>query len=135
VTYAAIVALLLLVVWLSGSSRVGPWLKGSLRGTLSALAVVSSWPLFPLGAEDRLVRRHPWVTYSIIGVCVAVFQLQLLTEPGPEWRWQVHHAWTDAVTYAVEHPYLKTPTHAGSVCRQGNRPSREAARRCPQGAV
>jgi hypothetical protein len=52
-------------------------------------------------------------------LCVAVFQLQLILEPGPEWRRERDSAWKEAVTYAVEHPHLRVPPElAGAVGRE-----------------
>ncbi len=60
--------------------------------------------IIPIGHEKTSVRRLPWVTFSIIAVCVVVFILGL---PG-ELRQQVevsirlHHA----LGYFTQHPYL-----------------------------
>ncbi len=60
--------------------------------------------LIPLGHEKTTVRRVPWVTFTIMAVCVVVFILGL---PG-ELRQQVdsairiHHA----IGYFTQHPYL-----------------------------
>lgn len=60
--------------------------------------------LIPLGHEKTSVRRLPWVTFTIMAICVVVFILGL---PG-ELRQQVevsirlHHA----LGYFTQHPYL-----------------------------
>lgn len=60
--------------------------------------------LIPLGHEKTTVRRLPWVTFTIMAICVIVFILGL---PG-ELRQQVevsirlHHA----LGYFTQHPYL-----------------------------
>jgi membrane associated rhomboid family serine protease len=89
------------------------------------------WTNLPLGPEDRVVRRQPWVPWTIVGLCVAVFQLQLLVEPGPEWRREVKRAREDAAAYAAAHPHLQVPralaTHAPNELAR----AREVARPAP----
>jgi hypothetical protein len=66
--------------------------------------------LLPLGPEgDRTVRRHPWVSYAIVLLCVAGFQYQLLAEPGAAWK-EAHGKRVAALTgYLREHPCVQAP--------------------------
>jgi membrane associated rhomboid family serine protease len=59
---------------------------------------------------------------------VAVFQLQLLVEPGLGWRREVERARDAAVTYAVEHPELQVPPVLAAFAGREVARGREAAR-------
>ena len=108
-----------LLAWLGRRAGARPSFRWMLRVFRSGLALVLSSLSLPLGPEDRVVRRLPWVTFTIVGLCVAVFQLQLIVEPGPEWHREYDRAWNEVVTYAVEHPYLRVPPEfAGVVGRE-----------------
>ena len=125
---------LALLAWLGRRAGVRPAFKWVLRVFTNGLALVFSSLSLPLGPEDRVVRRRPWVTFTIVGLCVAVFQLQLILEPGPEWRRECDSAWKEVVTYAVEHPYLRVPPEfAGAVGRElaRRRPGADAAKTRP----
>jgi membrane associated rhomboid family serine protease len=98
-----------LLAWVSRHPGVRPWLGWVLRALRTGLALLFSSLTLPLGPEDRSVRRQPWVTWTIVGLCVGVFQAQLLLEPGPEAGRRLSQAWTEAVGYAVERPYLDVP--------------------------
>jgi len=60
--------------------------------------------LLPIGTDETTVRRMPWVTFAIMGLCAVVFLLTLLS-PGDEEA--ITEAELRAVAYAVEHPYLE----------------------------
>ena len=129
-TTGALLVSLPLLVWLGRREGARPAFRWVLQAFLNGLALVF-WVNLPLGPEDRVVRRQPWVTWTIVGLCVAVFQLQLLVEPGLEWRREVERTRDDAVAYAVQHPHLEVPaaltTYAGSEVARG----RETARSHP----
>jgi membrane associated rhomboid family serine protease len=129
-TAGALLVSLPLLAWLGRREGIRPAFGWVSRAFLNGIALVF-WVNLPLGPEDRVVRRQPWVTWTIVGLCVAVFQLQLLVEPGPAWRREVERARDEAVTYAVSHPDLQVPpvlaTYAGSEVARG----REAARPVP----
>ena len=60
--------------------------------------------LIPLGHEQRSVRRLPWVTFAIMGLCVVVF---LLTFPGERrYEREAGERLQELFRYFVEHPYL-----------------------------
>ncbi len=142
-TAGALLVLLPLLVWLGRREGVGPALRWFSRAVPNTVAFWF-WVSLPLGPEDRVVRRRPWVTWTIVGLCVAVFQLQLLVEPGLEWHREVKRARRDAVAYAVAHPHLQVPpalaTFAGSDVARGRAAappqpsSADAARRKEQQA-
>jgi hypothetical protein len=60
--------------------------------------------LLPIGHEQTTVRRVPWVTFSIIGLCVAAY---LLTAAAPSGVERIEDAELRAVEYFVDHPYLE----------------------------
>jgi len=59
--------------------------------------------LLPIGHEQTTVRRLPWVTFSIIGLCVAAY---LLTAAAPSGVERIEDAELRAVEYFLDHPYL-----------------------------
>jgi membrane associated rhomboid family serine protease len=60
--------------------------------------------LIPIGHEETTVRRLPWVTFAIMGLCLVVF---LFTVPGERSRQeQASGHLKEAWDYFVEHPYL-----------------------------
>ncbi len=60
--------------------------------------------LIPIGHDQATVRRMPWVTFSIIGLCLVMF-IYTLVAPGDEEA--VVEAEVRAVEYFIEHPYLE----------------------------
>ena len=60
--------------------------------------------LLPIGHEETTVRRMPWVTLTIIGLCLVAFVLTLIT-PSAEQR--VAAAELRALEYFFAHPYLE----------------------------
>ena len=59
--------------------------------------------LLPIGHDQTTVRRMPWVTFGIIGLCLLAFLFTLIA-PGDESA--VMEAQVRAVEYYVDHPYL-----------------------------
>lgn len=60
--------------------------------------------LLPIGHDQTTVRRMPWVTFGIMGLCLAIFVLTLLF-PGDEQL--VGELERLVVEYALDHPYLE----------------------------
>jgi membrane associated rhomboid family serine protease len=60
--------------------------------------------LLPIGHEETTVRRMPWVTLTVIGLCVLVFILTLLAPSGEE---RIATAEARALEYFLDHPYLE----------------------------
>jgi membrane associated rhomboid family serine protease len=60
--------------------------------------------LLPIGHDQATVRRMPWVTLTIMGLCVVFF---LLTLAVPVDRHSLVTSERGAVEYAVDHPYLE----------------------------
>ncbi len=59
--------------------------------------------LIPIGHEESTVRRLPWVTFTIMGICVVAFLLSLLAGSG---EGLVAERERTALRYYFEHPYL-----------------------------
>jgi membrane associated rhomboid family serine protease len=60
--------------------------------------------LIPIGSDQATVRRMPWVTLSIIGLCLIAFVYTLIA-PGDEEA--VVEAEMRAVEYFIDHPHLE----------------------------
>ncbi len=60
--------------------------------------------LLPIGHDQATVRRMPWVTLGIIGLCLIAF-VYTVAAPGNETA--VVEAEVGAVEYYVDHPYLE----------------------------
>ncbi len=60
--------------------------------------------LLPIGHDQATVRRMPWVTFSIIGLCLVAY-VSTLIAPGDEEA--VVEAEVRAVEYFIAHPYLE----------------------------
>ena len=61
--------------------------------------------IIPYGHEQRSVRRLPWVTFTIMALCLVVF---LLTLPGENRRQNEAFQQLDiALEFFIEHPYLE----------------------------
>ena len=72
--------------------------------------------LIPLGHEKTSVRRLPWVTFVVMGLCLIIF---LFTHPGEKSR--MEHAFEDlgeAFEYFGEHPYLEMDPRLQDVLTQ-----------------
>ena len=61
--------------------------------------------IIPIGHEQNTVHRHPWVTYSIMILCVVAF---LSTHFATQSRVQDSvRLLSEAIEYYLEHPYLE----------------------------
>jgi membrane associated rhomboid family serine protease len=60
--------------------------------------------LLPIGHEQTTVRRMPWVTLTIIGLCLVAFVLTLIAPSGEQ---KVAAAEFRALEYFFAHPYLE----------------------------
>ncbi|MCW8985872.1 MAG: hypothetical protein OQK55_11045, partial [Thermoanaerobaculales bacterium] len=72
--------------------------------------------LIPLGHEKTSVRRLPWVTFVVMGLCLIIF---LFTHPGEQSR--MEDAFEDlgeAFEYFGEHPYLEVDPRLQEVLTQ-----------------
>jgi membrane associated rhomboid family serine protease len=123
------VAALLVLGWLARRDGARPAFLWVARGARNVLALVFSSLSLPLGPEERVLRRVPWVTLAIVGLCAAVFQAQRILEPGPGWPREYARARKDAVAYAGERPHLKLPPALAALA------GREIARRWRQAAA
>lgn len=59
--------------------------------------------ILPIGQEQSSVRRLPWVTFAVMGLCVAVFLATL----GAGGEQEVGESLEEAVTYWISHSYLE----------------------------
>jgi len=97
-----------LVVWFLAKIPAVRRCLGRAVGWLPAIAGLAlPGSVLPIGLEDTRVRRHPWVTYSVILLCFAVFQAQLLSKPGEDWDKAFDAKWEEHWDYFGEHPYLQ----------------------------
>ncbi len=82
--------------------------------------------IIPIGPEDTSVRRLPWVTITIMILCVAVF---LMTLPVKKRIAQKAGAeLSQAVRYYMEHPYLEPPSELKRILGSGNKEKDAALR-------
>lgn len=72
--------------------------------------------LLPIGQEENQVRRHPWVSYALIGLNIVVFLLLLPLQPGPEWARELDSKWEEMIGYLAERPYLALPPILADRC-------------------
>lgn len=63
--------------------------------------------IIPLGHDQTEVRRLPWVTFTLMGLCVLV-HLVLAFAPGMS-ETEIGQDLTEAVEYWMTHPYLELP--------------------------
>jgi membrane associated rhomboid family serine protease len=64
--------------------------------------------ILPIGQENNVVRRIPYVSFTLIGVNILFHLLLLLGVTGRIER-EVEERFEDAVEYALDHPYLEVP--------------------------
>jgi membrane associated rhomboid family serine protease len=81
--------------------------------------------ILPIGHEHTSVRRLPWVTFTVMAVCVVAFLLTLIS-PATEAR--VTDRQREALRYYFDHPYLSLDQHLVSYeyyafLREGGGPS------------
>jgi membrane associated rhomboid family serine protease len=60
--------------------------------------------LLPIGHEETTVRRMPWVTLTIIGLCVLAFGLTVIAPSGEA---QIANREREAIEFYLERPYLE----------------------------
>ncbi|MHB0968293.1 MAG: tetratricopeptide repeat protein [Thermoanaerobaculia bacterium] len=64
--------------------------------------------LIPIGRDDAVIRRHAWVSYTIMALCIAAYIAFNLAVAGAIER-RLEAKLDDALAYLVEHPYLEIP--------------------------
>ena len=67
--------------------------------------------LLPIGHELTTVRRMPWVTLTIIGLCLLAY---ILTAVAPSGEGRIAAAERSAIVYYLDHPYLEFDTQLKS---------------------
>ena len=63
--------------------------------------------LLPYGHEQTTVRRLPWVTLGIMGVCLVAFILSGRWNLAPKEDWKIQKDVLTALQWYAEHPYLE----------------------------
>jgi len=64
--------------------------------------------VIPIGLEENTVRRTPWVTWSLIGICCGVFLLLQIVPVGTTVE-ELNERYRETLHYLGEHPYLSVP--------------------------
>lgn len=64
--------------------------------------------LIPIGRDDAEIRRHAWVSYTIIGLNLLAFLLTAVAMR-PAVLESMEAEWENATRFYVEHPYLTPP--------------------------
>jgi membrane associated rhomboid family serine protease len=64
--------------------------------------------LLPIGRDDAVIRRHAWVSYAIMALCIVAYIAFNLAVAGAAER-RLDAKLDDAIAYLVEHPYLDIP--------------------------
>lgn len=73
--------------------------------------------LIPIGRDDAEIRRHAWVSYSIIGLNVLAFLLTLAIEYGPHMH-TMEARWNETINFLLERPYLRVPASLKEVLNE-----------------
>ena len=72
--------------------------------------------IIPLGNENSTVRRHPWVTYGLLALNIAVALLAALGGPGPQVRSRLNAKMNEIGELIDERPYLSLPRDLTPYC-------------------
>ncbi len=64
--------------------------------------------LLPIGRDDAEIRRHAWVSYTIIAINVLAFAFTFFSESSASVD-QINVEWQKALEYYFRHPYLQAP--------------------------
>jgi membrane associated rhomboid family serine protease len=63
--------------------------------------------IIPIGHEEDSVRRLPWITFGVMGLCVAAFALSGQLDQSPLRGQEAARRAVEAIEYFFEHPYLE----------------------------
>jgi hypothetical protein len=74
--------------------------------------------ILPVGQSDSTVRRHPVVSYTVIGLCVLVFMVCQATRPGRDWLRQIGEKLGEMIDCLRETPQLELPPILADLCDQ-----------------
>jgi membrane associated rhomboid family serine protease len=72
--------------------------------------------ILPVGQADSTVRRHPLVSYVVIGLCLAVFLLCQAGQPGRQWQVEVQEKFGETIRYLLDTPHLELPPSLAQEC-------------------
>jgi membrane associated rhomboid family serine protease len=81
--------------------------------------------LIPIAQEENTVRRTPWVSFALIGLCFAVF---LLGEAAGDAESEWEHRFGAFIDYLGDHPYLSPPPEIRGLMSEGFDEALEEAR-------
>ncbi|HEX8172109.1 MAG TPA: rhomboid family intramembrane serine protease [Thermoanaerobaculia bacterium] len=79
--------------------------------------------LLPIGRDDAEIRRHAWVSYTIIAINILVMVAVMTAEASLTRRW------SGAFGFALAHPYLKLPPDMARVLKPAGVEEHEVMRR------
>jgi membrane associated rhomboid family serine protease len=65
--------------------------------------------LLPIGRDDAVIRRHAWVSYTIIGLNILVWLAMAMFDSAGG-NAAVEEQWLRTMRFYVAHPYLQLPT-------------------------
>jgi membrane associated rhomboid family serine protease len=63
--------------------------------------------IIPYGHEQTTVRRLPWVTFTLMGLCVLVFVATNIVGSGDDAEYEAYERLYEVFEYLGEHPYLE----------------------------
>jgi hypothetical protein len=86
--------------------------------------------VIPIGRQNAVIRRHAWVTYSLIALNVLAFGL-FCTGTEDARRIELIRSWRATIRYIEERPYLDVPWQARPLMPAGLRDRRPV----PHGTV
>lgn len=72
--------------------------------------------LLPIGRDDAEIRRHAWVSYTIVAVNLLAFLFTALSETSSSSA-EINRQWEAALRYHFAHPYLQTPPAMANLVR------------------
>jgi membrane associated rhomboid family serine protease len=85
--------------------------------------------IIPLGNENNMVRRHPWVTYGLLAANFVVFVLTVAAGPGQVWESRFNAKFDEIVEHISERPYLELKKDLAVYCNDACEESLQEARR------
>lgn len=72
--------------------------------------------LIPIGQEDSVVRRIPWVSWGILGACVLLHLFVAQAFEGGSWGRELQRRLVATVEYLAQHPWVDAPESVTRFC-------------------